>query len=107
MVKLLRDEVSLFGINNTLLMTDEYKAYNALDEIFSRSVINFTVRYADGITQFNTIEVFWSLLKRTWYSSHHHYETNYTPLYLTEACWKYNNRKYESAFRTFFRGFFQ
>lgn len=94
-------------IDNTLLMTDEYRAYNALDKILPRSVINRTVRYVDGMTHTNTIEGFWSLLKRAWYGSHHHYDKKYTPLYLTEACWRYNIRTNENAFSSFFRGCFK
>ena len=41
----------------------------------------------------HTIEGFWSFVKRAWYGTHHHYCKGYTPLYLTEACYKYNSRK--------------
>ena len=30
--------------------------------------------------------------KMLWYGSHHHYQTGYTPLYVTEQCYKYNYR---------------
>ena len=43
---------------------------------------------------------FWSFVKRAWYGSHHHYSTAYTPLYLTEACYKYNYR-HENIFAKF------
>ncbi len=62
--------------------------------------------YANGSTHTNTIEGFWSLLKRAWYGSHHHYRKCYTPLYVAEACWKYNRRKDDNAFGTFMRGCF-
>ena len=48
----------------------------------------------------NTIEGFWALVKRAWYGTHHHYSEKYMPLYIAEACWKYNNReKNGEAFR--------
>jgi hypothetical protein len=33
------------------------------------------------------------LLKRAWYGQHHHYSREYMPLYVSEACYKYNHRK--------------
>ncbi len=59
-----------------------------------------------GSTHTNTIEGFWSLLKRAGYGQHHHYSKLYTLLYLAEACWKYNMRKNDNAFRAFLRGCF-
>ena len=32
------------------------------------------------LTYTNTIEGFWSLVKRAWYSTHHHYSVKYMPL---------------------------
>ena len=36
----------------------------------------------------NTIEGFWSLIKRAWYGTHHHYSRRYMPLFIGEACWE-------------------
>ena len=55
----------------------------------------------DGDTHTNTIEGFWSLLKRAWYGQHHHYRVAYTPLYVAEACYKYNYRDVDSIFDKF------
>ena len=90
--------------NGSLLITDEYKGYNAAKSFVSHAVINHSVSYADGDTHTNTIEGFWSLLKRAWYGSHHHYGKVFTPLYVTEAAWKYNHRKDEDSFGSFLRG---
>ena len=46
------------------------------------------------------------LLKRAWYGSHHHYTKHYTPLYVAEACFKYNHRKDDNAFGSFISGCF-
>ena len=59
--------------------------------------------YSDGATHTNTIEGFWSLLKRAWFGSHHHYGKRLMPLYVAEACWKYNHRDDENAFAGFLR----
>ena len=85
------------------LMTDEYHAYNALGKEMKHHVINHQEQYVDGDTHTNTIEGFWSLLKRAWYGTHHHYTTGYTPLYVAEGCYKYNNRHRETLFSKFLR----
>ena len=98
-----RTKVELGG---SLLITDEYKAYIAVRSTVAHAVINHSKSYADGATHTNTIEGFWALLKRAWYGSHHHYKNLYTPLYVAEASWKYNQRRNENAFGTFINGCF-
>ena len=68
------------NVKESELMTDEYHAYNALGNQLQHHVINHQVQFAEGDKHTNTIEGFWSLLKRAWYGSHHHYQTEYTPL---------------------------
>lgn len=101
-LRFLRSVVSRKG---TLLITDEYKAYNAAGE-YNRAVINHSKCYAEGMTHTNGIEGFWSLVKRAWYGSHHQYTRRYMPLFIAEACWKHNQRRNENAFGTFMRGCF-
>ncbi len=96
---------SVVDPRGTLLITDELAAYNAARE-YNRAVINHRRAYAEGATHTNTIEGFWSLLKRAWYGSHHHYGRKYMPLFVAEACWKHNQRRSENAFGTFIRGCF-
>ena len=83
------------------LMTDEYHAYNALGDQLKHHVINHQVQFAEGDKHTNTIEGFWSLLKRAWYGSHHYYQTAYTPLYVAERCYIYNYRNLECIFMKF------
>jgi transposase-like protein len=92
--------------HGSLLITDEYKAYRAVRRLLNHAVINHGRQYADGEVHTNTIEGFWSLLKRAWYGTHHGYTEANTPLFVAEACWKYNNRKNDNAFGTFVRGCF-
>lgn len=82
----------------TILITDEYKGYNRVSETTLHAVIKHADAYADGQTHTNTIESFWALVKRAWYESHHHYGRKYMPLYIAEACFKYNRRKNSSTF---------
>ena len=88
------------------LITDEYGAYNVVRRIMDHCVIRHSESYVDGEIHTNTIEGVWSLLKRAWYGSHHHYTRRYTPLYVAEACYKYNHRKDDNAFGSFIRGCF-
>ena len=90
----------------SILITDELSAYNEAGAVFRRSVINHRRAYAEGQTHTNSIEGFWSLLKRAWYGSHHHYSKNYMALFVGEACWKYNQRRNTDPFATLMKGCF-
>ena len=91
----------------TLLISDEYTAYRAVRPYMAHQAINHQEHYSDrsgGHT--NTIEGFWSLLKRAWYGQHHHYQKLFSPLYVAEAAWKYNHRKDVDAFGSLVRAVF-
>ena len=88
------------------LITDDYGAYGAVRRIMDHCVIRHSKSYVDGELHTNTIEGVWSLLKRAWYGSHHHYSKRFTPLYVAEACYKYNHRKDANAFGSFLSGCF-
>jgi transposase-like protein len=83
----------------TLLITDEFTGYNPLrSHGYKHATINHSVCYADGQIHTNSIEGFWSLVKRAWYGTHHHYSRKYMHLYIAEACYKYNQRKARDDF---------
>ena len=92
---------SYVNIRDSELITDEYKAYYLIGREMKHRIINHQEQFVDGDTHTNTIEGFWSLLKRAWYGSHHHYQTAYTPLYVAEQCYKYNYRNINSIFHKF------
>jgi hypothetical protein len=92
---------SFVNLKDSELITDEYRAYNLIGKEMKHAVINHKEQFADGETHTNTIEGFWSLLKRVWYDSHHHYQTGYIPLYVAEACYKSNYRNVDSIFDKF------
>ena len=100
-VKFFKENVDAEG---SLLITDEYKAYNAMNPIMRRAVVKHSERYVDGDTHTNTIEGFWSLVKRAWYGSHHKYSQGMLPLFIAESCWKYNHRQDENAFGSVLAG---
>ncbi|WP_162238641.1 IS1595 family transposase [Methylobacterium sp. Leaf102] len=82
----------------TVLITDEYAGYNRIAETMLHSVIKHARCYVEGEVHTNTIEGFWASVKRAWYGSHHHYSRKYMPLYIAEACYKYNRRKEKCSF---------
>lgn len=84
------------------LYTDQYPGYNEIGkEMKTHETLNRSETWEAGEMHTNTIEGFWSFVKRAWYGSHHHYSKEYTPLYLAEACYKYNSRKEENIFAKF------
>ena len=89
--------------DESTLITDEFRSYNKLSETMKHEVINHSVQFVDGDKHTNTIEGFWSLIKRAWYGTHHHYTTGYTPLYVAERCYVYNNRHRTNIFWKFLR----
>ena len=91
------------------LITDEYKAYTNAYKLMPHRVVNHGEGYVeadDKIIHINTIEGFWSLLKRAWYGSHHKYTKGWSPLFVAEACWKYNHRKDTDSFNGLLRACF-
>ena len=92
------------NVKESELMTDEFHAYNALGSQLKHHVINHQEQYVDGDTHTNTIEGFWSLIKRAWYGQHHHYSVEYTPLYVAERCYVYNNRNLDCIWTKFVNG---
>ena len=88
-------------IDESELMTDQYRGYLDIGRKMKHHIINHKEQYVDGDVHTNTIEGFWSLLKRAWYGTHHHYSVAYMPLYVAEACYKYNNRGNKDIFWKF------
>lgn len=80
------------NIDESELITDQYRGYNEIGRQMRHETLNRSVQWQAGEIHTNTIEGFWTFVKRAWYGQHHHYSTTYTPLYLAEACYKYNHR---------------
>ena len=83
------------------LYTDQYRGYNEVGKEMKHETINRSETWEADEIYTNTIKGFWSFVKRAWYGQHHHYSTGYTPLYLAEACYKYNNRETKNTFFKF------
>ncbi len=88
-------------VEESSLITDEYAAYTNAYKLMPHRVIKHSEGYVDPKDKSlhsNTIEGFWSLLKRAWYGSHHQYTKGWAPLFVAEAVWKHNHRKDERIF---------
>jgi hypothetical protein len=46
----------------------------------------------------NNIDNFWSLVKRQYIGTHHHYSVKYMRLYIDEMCFRQNNRENSDIF---------
>jgi transposase-like protein len=83
----------------SLIATDENAAYNPLDDIFNHKSVNHSAgQYVDGVVHTQTIDSFWSLLKRGIMGSFHKVSRKYLPLYVAEFEFRYNNRNNPDIF---------
>lgn len=85
-------------IENTTLMTDEYRGYFGIKHFMPHETINHQVWYVDGDIHTNTIESFWALLKRGIVGQFHKVSIKHLPKYLDEFCYRHNNRDNENIF---------
>ncbi len=77
----------------SLLCTDQWVGYRRLaDEYPLRTVDHRAGEYVVGTVHTNTIEGFWSLIKRGMVGTFHKVSKKYLPLYVAEFQFRYNNR---------------
>jgi transposase-like protein len=81
------------------LHTDEYNAYKFTRKFWKHKSVNHSVEYvsAEGIHT-NSVEGFWSLLKRGIKGNFHFVTKKYLESYVTEFEYRYNNRENELVF---------
>jgi hypothetical protein len=83
----------------SLLATDEHSGYRLLDDMFPHEFVRHAAgQYVVGAIHTNTIEGFWSILKRSIIGIHHNVSRKYLPLYVAERAFVYNNRNNEDVF---------
>lgn len=83
---------------NSVLITDEYRGYIGISKLVPHEVIDHQLWYVSGDTHTNNIEGFWALLKRGIVGQYHKVSLNYLPRYITEFCYRFNNRENENIF---------
>ena len=82
------------------IMSDEYRVYKNLREDYDHQVIRHNQKeYVDGIIHTNTIEGFWSLLKRSIVGIYHYVSADHLQKYIDESAFRYNTRLLNEAER--------
>jgi hypothetical protein len=77
----------------SLLTTDEHSGYRNLKQTFPHAIIRHGAgQYVIGAVHTNTIEGFWSILKRGVVGTFHKVSKKYLPLYVAEFQFRYNHR---------------
>lgn len=90
-------------VSVSTVITDQYPGYNGFAGFTNHLSINHELAFAMGSTHTNTIEGFWSLIKRAWYGQHHHYSEQWANHYIAETSYKFNNRKNPNVFESLLR----
>jgi DUF2075 family protein len=82
------------------LYTDEWLGYNGLKRIYDHSIVKHNQKqYVNGRIHTNTIEGFWSLLKRGIFGVYHFTSKKHLQLYVDEFVFRYNSRTNTEASR--------
>ncbi len=86
-----RDTVSK---DATLVATDEHASYAGLDKDFVHKFVRHSKgEYVSGNVHTNSIEGYWSQLKRQIIGIHHWVSAKYLGRYVAESSWRFNHRK--------------
>ena len=75
------------------IFSDELLSYEGLSDDYNHAVVNHAVEYVSGNVHTNTIENFWSLLKRGLHGTYVSVEPFHLFRYIDEQAFRYNNRK--------------
>jgi transposase-like protein len=83
----------------SLVSTDERRGYNCIDGEFPREMVDhWNGEYVHGNVHTNTIEGFWSMVKRGIIGTFHKVSKKYLPFYVNEFEFRYNNRENADIF---------
>ncbi len=88
------------NVDDSLVITDEYKGYSQFNKIIEHIQIEHNEMYSYKGVNTNTIESFWAFIKRQIMGQHHHVTPKKLPLYVAETVFKFNNRKNDDMFET-------
>lgn len=85
----------------SLISTDEFGGYSRLAQRYPHGTVNHSHgQYVHGAVHTNTIEGFWSIVKRGIVGTFHKVSAKHLPLYVNEFEFRYNNRTNADIFRT-------
>ena len=78
---------------------DLARKLETLEQKYTHEVVDHAVQYVRGNVHTNSLENFWSLLKRGIVGTWHKVSAKHLPAYLDEMCFRFNNRKNQFLFR--------
>lgn len=85
---------------SAILYTDEYTGYASMQRVYDHSCVKHSSgQYVNGRVHTNTIEGFWSLLKRGIFGIYHSTSKKHLQKYVDEFVFRYNSRQCTEAFR--------
>ncbi len=86
-IKCVRDSANLY--------TDEFLGYNRISEFYIHAIVRHKLsQYADGLAFTNSIEGFWSIVKRGLLGIYHFTSKKHLQKYLDEFVFRFNTRDY-------------
>lgn len=78
----------------SILVTDEWPAYNSIRDKYDHVVVNHkSGEYVRGVYHTNSVEGFWAILKRGIYGIYHYASPQHLHAYCNEFAYRYNSRK--------------
>lgn len=87
-------------VKDALIYTDEWWGYNSIKKLFKHSYVNHrSNEYVRGDVYTNTIEGFWSILKRGIIGIYHFTSKQHLQRYVDEFVFRYNTRKHTDGER--------
>jgi transposase-like protein len=89
----------------SLIAHDDWHGYRPLSKEFPDGTVRHSAgEYVVGAVHTNTIEGFWSLIKRGVVGTYHQVSKKYLPLYIAEFQFRYNNRQNPDIFGEAIKG---
>ena len=86
--------------DGTTVASDDFSGYNILNHMkqYFHVTVNHSIgQYSAGNgIHTNNIENFWSLIKRQYIGTHHHYSVKYMQAYIDEMCFRQNHQGSEA-----------
>lgn len=85
---------------DSIMVSDEHRSYIGLKRLYHHTTVTHSTGfYADGSTHTNSIEGFWSLLKRGIIGIYHNVSPKHLNRYCTEFSYRYNTRSIKDGDR--------
>lgn len=80
--------------------TDEYLGYNRICQFYVHAIVRHQIsQYVDGVAFTNSIEGFWSLVKRGLLGIYHFTSKKHLQKYLDEFVFRFNTKEYDEVGR--------